>query len=120
MRKNAIVLALLLCASGLVGCAAEPHPTVPPEANQVVKGGRSISFRAPHDGRVYLRDESKDSLVYSTDIRRGQDFRLDPSGQVTLDGKSAGDPVPNPGHRHSIFFEPSDREDLADRPTDTQ
>ena len=118
-RTNTLALMIMVLA-GLAGCAAESFPAVPPEASQVVKAGKAIRFTAPHDGRVYLQDDSNHHMVYSTDIRRGQTFEYGSSNTPTLDGKAAGDPVPDSGHRHSIYFEPSDREDLADHPDDIQ
>ena len=119
-RRDTLVLTGLLGFLALTGCSTEHYPSVPPEASQVVKSAKVITFTAPHDGRVYLQDDSNHRLVYSTDIRRGQTFQYGSSNTPTLDGKPAGDPVPNPGHRHSIYFENSDREDLADRPDDSQ
>ena len=119
MKKSALVLAMFFALAGLAGCAAENYARVPSEARHVSKAEKAITFTAPHDGRVYLQDDTKGSLAYSTDIRRGQTFRFVPSsGDVTLDGKSAGDPVEDADHRHSIYFEPSDRPDLADRPAE--
>lgn len=119
MKRNARLLVMVFALVGLVGCAVENYPRVPSEARQVSKAEKAIIFTAPHDGRVYLQDDTKGSLAYSTDIRRGQTFRFHPaSGDVTLDGKSAGDPVEDAEHQHSIYFEPSDRPDLADRPAE--
>ena len=119
-RHNSLSLAMILGLAILTGCASEHYPSVPSEASQVVKSAKVINFTAPHDGRVYLQDDTNHHMVYSTDIRRGQTFQYGSSNTPTLDGKPAGDPVPDPGHRHSIYFEPSDREDLADRPDDSQ
>ncbi len=120
VRSNALALVITVGLAGLAGCAAESYPAVPSEASQVVKAGKAIRFTAPHDGRVYLQDDTNHHMVYSTDIRRGQTFEYGSSTTPTLDGKPAGDPFPDSGHRHSIYFEPSDREDLADHPDDTQ
>ena len=118
-RSSGIAMCVFLALGVLTGCTAEHYPSVPPEASQVVKSSKVITFTAPHDGRVSLQDDTNNRLIYSTDIRRGQTFEYGSSNTPTLNGKPAGDPVPSPGHRHSIYFEPSDREDLADRPDDS-
>jgi hypothetical protein len=105
-------------AAGFVGCASEnTGPAVPTGAMEVVSGGKIVAFTAPHDGKIYLRDESDKHVVYSADIRRDQVVKYDPSNSnVMVDGKVVAEKISDSNHDHSIFFERSDRPDYVERP----
>lgn len=95
-----------------IGCAHETGPAVPPGATQVSSGNKVISYTAPHDGKIYLRDDNDNSVVYSAEVRRDQVMKYDPTmQQVMVDGTVATQKVPDSNHDHSWFFERASRPD---------
>jgi hypothetical protein len=101
--------------ASLGGCAAEDRPDVPSDAMQVSSGDKVVAFMAPHDGKAYLRDDTDNRVVYSTDLRRDQVMRFDPAlDAVRIDGVTAPEGVADPNHDHSIYFSRSAPPDRAD------
>ncbi len=97
------------------GCASEARPDVPVGAMQVASGGKVVAFTAPHDGKAYLRDDSDNRVVYSTDLRHDQVMRFDPAlDNVRIDGNTAPEGIINPDHDHSIYFVRSAQPDRVD------
>jgi hypothetical protein len=99
----------------LGGCATSNRPDVPSNAMQESSGGMVVAFTAPHDGKAYLRDDTDNCVVYSTDLRRDQVMRFDPTpGVVRIDGNTAPEGIAKPGHDHSIYFARSAQPDRTD------
>lgn len=99
----------------LEGCAQENRPDVPSDAMQVSSGGKVVAFTAPHDGKAYLRDDTDNKVVYSTDLRRDQVMRFDPALDIVrIDGNTAPEGIADPNHDHSIYFLRSVEPDRAD------
>jgi len=110
---NVLGIGSLFCALG--GCATETRPDVPSDAMQVSSGDKVVAFAAPHDGKAYLRDDTDDRVVYSTDIKRDQVMRFDPAlDAVRIDGTTAPEGIANPSHDHSIYFSRSAQPDRPD------
>jgi hypothetical protein len=87
---------------------------------QVSSGNKMIGFRAPHDGRVYLRDDNDNSVVYSGEIRKDQVVKYDPGvEQVMIDGSVTTQKVANANHDHSWYFERATRSDDAEAASGT-
>jgi hypothetical protein len=100
---------------GLGGCASANRPDVPSDAMQVASGSRVVAYTAPHDGKAYLRDDTDNRVVYSTDLRHDQVIRFDPAlDNVRIDGNTAPEGIANPGHDHSIYFARSAQPDRVD------
>jgi hypothetical protein len=82
---------------------------------QVSSGDKVVAFAAPHDGKAYLRDDTDNRVVYSTDLRRNQTMRFDPvADSVRIDGNTAPEEIINPNHDHSIYFARSNQPDRVD------
>jgi hypothetical protein len=74
-------------------------------------GDKVITCAAPHDGKVFLRDDTDNKIVYSSDIRKDQIARFDPDQpEVSINGTIST--IPNPNHTHSWYFDRTD----PDRP----
>ena len=109
------VLSMGSLLMGLGGCASGNRPDVPSDAMQVSSGGRVVAYTAPHDGKAYLRDDTDNRVVYSTDLRRDQVMRFDPAlDNVRIDGNTAPEGIASPGHDHSIYFSRSAQPDRVD------
>lgn len=117
MKATLFTASIVSCGSLLLvlgGCAASP-PGVPSDAMQVSSGDGVVAFAAPHDGKAYLRDDTDNRVVYSTDLRRNQTMRFDPvADSVRIDGNTAPQEIINPNHDHSIYFVRSDQPDRMD------
>ncbi len=114
MRPVLIKAVLVFASLGFSGCVHETGPAVPPGATQVSSGNRVISYTAPHDGKIYLRDDNENAAVYSSEIRRDQVVKYDPAmQQVMVDGSVATQKVPDAHHDHSWFFERSSHAEAA-------
>jgi hypothetical protein len=115
------VLSVGTILAALGGCAAEvTRPGVPSNAVEVSSGNKVISFSAPHDGTAYLNDDSNHGVVYSIALKRDQVMRFDPATDtVRIDGNTAPEVIPDPGHDHSIYFARSAKPDLADAASNT-
>jgi len=117
----------VLCSGSLLlalgGCATDTRPDVPSDAMQVSSGDKVVAFTAPHDGKAYLRDDTDNRVVYSTDLRKDQVMRFDPAlDAVRIDGNTAPEGIDNPNHDHSIYFErcaPPDRADASNNAANT-
>ena len=79
-RLSAVVITSMF----VIGCAHDSGPSVPTGAMQVSSGNKMIGFRAPHDGRVYLRDDNDNSVVYSGEIRKDQVAKYDPAVEQAI------------------------------------
>ena len=109
------VLSLAPVLLSLGGCAASNRPDVPSNAMQESSGGTVVAFTAPHDGKAYLRDDTDNCVVYSTDLKRDQVMRFDPTADVVrIDGNTAPEGIAKPGHDHSIYFARSAQPDRMD------
>ena len=99
-----LTAALLGC---IAGCSQSKGQAMSAGASQVSSGDKVISYAAPQDGKIFLRDDTDNKIVYSADIRRDQIARFDPDlPEVSINGTIAT--IPNPNHAHSWYFERGD------------
>ncbi len=97
-----------------IGCTAERHQEIPPQAMLSTEGEGQLAYRAPKDGRIYVDDVNSGRLVYTGQIKAGQLFMVEPSERhVTLDGDIVQDKALSAGHRHRVYFEPLSAEEKA-------
>ena len=102
---------------GAASCAheADNSPVVPSSAVQMSSGDKAIAFTAPHDGIVYIRDDTDNRVVYSTDIKKDQTLRYDSgSRRVTLDDNVVAHPSAN-NHPYSIYFHRSGVDERSEK-----
>jgi hypothetical protein len=115
-RLSAVVITSMF----VVGCSHDTGPSVPAGAMQVSSGDKTIAFTAPHDGRIYLRDDNDNSVVYSGEVRKDQVVKYDSVvEQVMVDGSVTTQKVANANHDHSWYFERSSRSDQAEAASGT-
>jgi uncharacterized protein YbaA (DUF1428 family) len=109
-------LALFGTSLCLAGCAQKNNgPALPTGAMMVSSGSKVITYTAAHDGRMYLRDDKDNKVVYSAEVHKDQTVKYDPAmEQVMVDGKVATEKVSDPHHDHSWFFERSSQADHTD------
>ena len=108
----------LLIALG--GCAHNDtdNQVVPASAMQMSTGDRQIAVTAPHDGVVYVRDDTDNRVLYSADVHKGQVVRYDPGSEsITIDDHLVAGSVHGMNHPHSIFFQRSSSDETANGST---
>jgi len=104
--RYATYSAMLAVAALTVGCAQSPN--IPPTASNVATGGKDVSYTAPRDGKIYLQDDLNKRLVYSGEVRGGENVRFSrQEDAVYLNGAMAAQSIPTPWHEHTLYFEPS-------------
>lgn len=90
----------------VAGCAYEPKRTVPPTAKLREEGDRLLIYTAPTNGIAYIYDATDDKLIYSGDLQRGQQLKLDASkDQVDLDDQVVWEETLQPGNMYRIYFD---------------
>ncbi|CAN5336003.1 hypothetical protein BH09PLA1_BH09PLA1_13800 [soil metagenome] len=97
-----IVLALL-CG----GCMHDRTPKIPPDATLMTEGQKSLAFRAPESGTVYVYNRNNDKIVYSGVLERGQAIEVAPErNRITIEGRTVLEKGLDQFEAHRIFFKP--------------
>ncbi|HEV8603972.1 MAG TPA: hypothetical protein VGQ99_01325 [Tepidisphaeraceae bacterium] len=97
---------------------------VPSGARLVRESDRQdISYKTPHDGKLYVYDVDSRRVVWSGFMRDGERFALDNrSGRATIEGQSVVNRDLNPDHRFRLYFVEGTRDSFnsdTDRYNDT-
>jgi hypothetical protein len=106
----AIVGAALILGSG---CASEDrHPAdVPLNAQEIGVGREKVTYQAPHDGTVYVYDDTAHRIIYSGKVDRGQTVQLDAKkNQVLVDNQIATREDLINDHKYRVFFDRSEQD----------
>ena len=118
-RQSAILLALLSPAA-LTGCSSgKDDPAgdglgvsttdvrVPKSAELVAQGRGELSHKARLDGRIWLYDATAEKGLFTTPVRRGQRFTIDPSeDRAALDGTDVFEGDMQTRNEHRIYYLP--------------
>ena len=108
--------ALVVMGLAAAGCTGSGQ-TVPSGALEVSSGNREVSYTAPQDGKIYLRDDFDKRTAYSAEVRKNQVVRFDPKqNAVLIDGAVAAQQIPGAWHQHTLFFEPSAQTAASNNP----
>ena len=100
--------ALMISAQG----CAHDEPPVAGTSNMLSEGRRTVSATAPHDGTVYIYDDTSHNNVYSGRVNDGDRIRLDAEANKVFlnDGVALQKDLVN-DHRYQIFF---DKKELSE------
>ena len=80
-----------------------------------------VSFKTPHDGKLYVYDVDAKRVIWSGFMRDGERFQTDSnSGRASIDGQSVINRDLNPDHRYRLYFltGPRDTVDSSSRSSD--
>jgi hypothetical protein len=70
------------------------------------EGTGRVTYRAPDDGKVYVRDRNDDRIVYAGDVKRDELVTVDPdTNRVTVGSTVVSEKGLHKGNAHRIFFE---------------
>jgi hypothetical protein len=101
---------------GMTGCAHD-RGDVPLNAREIGEGTETVSYTAPRDGTVYVKDDTAHKIVYSGKLEKGQMVKVDAKdNKVLVDGRTVTERDLVNDHKYRLYFDDSDR----DRDRDTR
>jgi hypothetical protein len=91
----------------LTGCANDQRE-IPPTARMVTEGTTNVTATAPHDGTVYVFDDTSNKMVYIGKVDKGDTVSVDAKDdQVLLGAKPAVQRELWDTHRYQVYFDES-------------
>jgi len=64
-----------------------------------------VSYKAAHDGKLYVYDVDSKRVLWSGNIRDNERFTIDSqNGRATLNGESVSNRDLNPDHQYRLYF----------------
>jgi hypothetical protein len=105
------MLAAGLMAAALVavpGCTTM-EAKVPGSAQQVAMGTGNTMYQVGEDGTIYIYDKTWNKLVYTGQVRQGDNVVLDALGdKVTINGKTVVEQIPlGEGSQYAFYLDSS-------------
>jgi hypothetical protein len=98
----ALSLSLLI---GVSGCMHDRHEEIPSTAMMAAEGDERLAFTAQEEGKVFVYDVNADRMIYSGNLKDGDEVVLDPEhNTLMVDGRTALEDGIRRGNRHQIFF----------------
>jgi hypothetical protein len=74
---------------------------------------QDISYKTPHDGKLYVYDVDSRRVVWSGFMRDGERFTVDNrSGRASIDGQNVTNRDVNPDHRLRLYFVEGSRDSV--------
>ena len=74
-----------------------------------------VSYKAPHDGKLYVYDADSNRVIWSGTIRDGERFSIDSKdGRATIEGQSVlnNNRDLNPDHRYRLYILAGSRDNV--------
>jgi len=103
----AIGTALLV---GIAGCSHERGDEIPTSASEISSGKESVNGTAPHDGMVYIWDQTANKELYTARVNQGDTVRVDAKhNKIFMNDKlvTKRDDLIN-DHTFKVFFDRSE------------
>ena len=95
---------------GAAGCAHDRGDEVPASASEIATGKESVTATAPHDGMVYVWDQTANRELYTARVMKGDTVRVDAKeNKIFMNDKlvTKRDDLIN-DHRFKVFFDQSE------------
>lgn len=78
---------------------------VPRDAKVVLEQNGELRYTVPADGKIYLLDVRSEKVMDSRNIRRGQEYVVNPKDQkVWVDNERVADPALDKNHTYRVLF----------------
>ena len=106
-KKKVLAGVISLGAVSMVGCTSHGRDAVPSDARTLTTGeGRElVSATAPHDGEMYVVDDTDNKLVWSGQVHRDDRIEVDGEAKaIKHNGRTASDAHVHRDHRYVIKF----------------
>src|SRR4051812_199205 len=92
-------------AALFVGGCANHDRDMPGHAQMLSEGRETVSATAPHDGTVYVYDDTSHKNVYTGRVNKGDSIKLDAKdNRVMLNNNAALNQDLVNDHRYQIYF----------------
>jgi hypothetical protein len=95
---------------GAAGCSHERGDQIPSTASEISAGKESVTATAPHDGMVYIWDQSANKQLYTARVNQGDTVRVDAKhNKIFMNDKlvTKRDDLIN-DHNYKVFFDRSE------------
>jgi len=104
------------------GCASERNSDVPADAKVVAQGEKTLSYRAPAEGTIYVYDKAGNNVLYSGRLQRDELLQVDAMrDKILVDGRTVMDKQIRDHDAINVFFrrEPFRESTLEARPAES-
>jgi hypothetical protein len=95
---------------GVPGCTHDRADEIPASATELSTGTKEVTATAPHDGMVYVWDQTANRMLYTGKVERGDTLRVDAkNNKIFFDDKmvTKRDDLTD-DHHYKIFFDQKD------------
>jgi hypothetical protein len=104
------------------GCASERNRDVPSDAKIVAQGEKTLTYRAPEEGTIYVYDKNGNNVLYSGRLQRDEMVQVDAMrDKILVDGRTVMDKQIRDHDQINVFFrrEPLRESVLEARPAES-
>ena len=95
---------------GAQGCTHDRADEVPASASEISTGTETVSASAPHDGMIYIWDQTANKMLYTGRVEKGDTVRVDAKhDRIYMNDKlmTKRDDLTN-DHHYKVFFDQSE------------
>ena len=80
--------------------------SIPRDARIGDSGTGNLTYTAPSDGRIWLRDAESSAVIYSAKIYRGDEIKVEPAAnRISVNGRKVLDQDLKKNHKHQLYFD---------------
>ena len=120
---NTLVLGMLgtvgLCLVA-PGCASERNRDVPSDAPIVAQGEKTLTYRAPGEGTIYVYDKGGNAVLYSGRLQRDEVLQVDAMrDKILVDGRTVMDKQIRDHTPINVFFRREPLRESEARPAES-
>ena len=99
------------------GCASDDRPgSVPLTARELGAGREVATFNATEEGTVYIVDDTRNDMIYTGRVKKGDNVRVDAKdNRVLVNGAAVTEQDLLNDHKYKIYFEEGPEAARSDR-----
>ena len=98
----------IMLALGVAACENQHPENVPGSAQKMSSSNKELTFIAPERGMAYIYDRQANHLVWSGEVSRGREIKVDPmKNEVSVNGNVVSKGIIQPYHDEEVWFQPS-------------
>lgn len=102
-----LAMALLAGAATITGCGpGSGRAAIPAGSEELASGKGNLTATATRTGKVWVLDETTNTLAWSGGVLRDQKIEVNASAdKIIVAGSTVGEPRLDPDHRYVIYYE---------------